>query len=847
MATLYLIADRQHSYTTKCWPISPIKTVTYVKTYGIKTCTNYNFNPNDGLTTTCIINDITADNIEHLTHIIVTMDDGGIATTYHWFVTSYQYVRAKQWQLNLVRDVVTDYWTTLGNSNAVITRANSIYAEEKAAQYKHTTQLSQVKSGEILLTEDADNSCGARGWLVGYLNKSYVPTDEEGEALTTTTFKTSAAEAEANIINMQSISVIEFIQTVTPGKDYNFAVVDSLVWHLQSKRSTDVRQYATADFDASNNTIATWTARYPIQESLDQYLPYVKSGKTMEEWFAEAATLDGESIIEGFCTDNAVLGFTTEDPATSFINTYAGKVIHFKDGYYRLNVDRTNGQVSHSYCGDTLREYLLSTMSTTMSTAAVTDIKKTQMVEYAATLYTITLSPYDADFIYTTYSVDHQSTIGANYDIFMCPLGGDLTYINADGKEVTTTINENNTRAMISAMMRQLVTGSNGNLYDVQWLPYGYCLRKDLPTINTSGSTRGLTADGTASLIYSLGEGEKPVGCGAIFWCSSNQNNFTITRDFIPANDTEHLMENRIKQETYKWRLSSPNWANGFDFSAVNNDGLQGVDIYCTFKPYQPYIRVAPHFKNLYGAAYNDSRGLILGGEFSIEQVTDAWQQYQLTNKNYQAIFNRQMQTLDLQQKVSAENDKWSLAAATVGAVSGIAADSMRGAMIGGAAGAIVGGVASTIGAGVDISQSVRNYQNSEALRSDARSAALDNFQYQIGNIQATPLGLSRIDSFNIDYRVYPVIEVFKCTTEELQNLRKSIKWNGIDINQCGDTNEVLLQKHLKDADTEFNYVAATLIRPIDKKNGSTLLTHIPTAQWLALAETLQGGIYTIN
>lgn len=103
-----------------------------------------------------------------------------------------------------------------------------------------------------------------------------------------------------------------------------------------------------------------------------------------------------------------------------------------------------------------------------MTTSIKTDIAYTQLVENSLMQYTITLNTADQEFIYTTYSIDHQSTIGANYDIFMCPLGGEFTYINADGKEITATINESNTRAIISAMMQKLVTGSSGNLYDVQ-------------------------------------------------------------------------------------------------------------------------------------------------------------------------------------------------------------------------------------------------------------------------------------------------------------------------------------------------------------------------------------------
>ena len=52
-------------------------------------------------------------------------------------------------------------------------------------------------------------------------------------------------------------------------------------------------------------------------------------------------------------------------------------------------------------------------------------------------------------------------------------------------------------------------------------------------------------------------------------------------------------------------------------------------------QPYQPYIHLNPNFGSLYGEDFNDARGLILGGDFSIATLSNEWKNYETQNKNY--------------------------------------------------------------------------------------------------------------------------------------------------------------------------------------------------------------------
>ena len=142
-------------------------------------------------------------------------------------------------------------------------------------------------------------------------------------------------------------------------------------------------------------------------------------------------------------------------------------------------------------------------------------------------------------------------------------------------------------------------------------------------------------------------------------------------------------------------RLASPNYSNFFDISIERNLGVEYVNVDCTYKPYAPYLHLNPNFKGLYGGDYDDVRGLICGGDFSIALTNDAWSTYQLQNKNYQSIFDRQIQQLETQDEIQRQIDKWRAGA---GVLTGAASGAITGAMSSGGnpyaaiGGAVAGG-----------------------------------------------------------------------------------------------------------------------------------------------------------
>ena len=171
----------------------------------------------------------------------------------------------------------------------------------------------------------------------------------------------------------------------------------------------------------------------------------------------------------------------------------------------------------------------------------------------------------------------------------------------------------------------------------------------------------------------------------------------------------------------------------------------------------------------MYGNNYDDQRGLICGGDFSLPQISDAWSTYQINNKNYQVMFNRQIESLDKQIVIGSLSDMAGVIGGTVGGVGGGA---FSGSIMGGASGAMAGGIA-------DISTNA-------ILRADQRDAMIQQHNWQLDNIKAMPYGVSKATNFNSEQPKFPYIETYTATGEEITNLEKFLSLKSYNISRYG-------------------------------------------------------------
>lgn len=146
-----------------------------------------------------------------------------------------------------------------------------------------------------------------------------------------------------------------------------------------------------------------------------------------------------------------------------------------------------------------------------------------------------------------------------------------------------------------------------GELVDIQLLPYFPIVRAQESPIRTISTSEVTIVKDAQSITDSI----------AVFYISDA--NFTFNKNVNTLLTTSNdLIERKIQNETQTVRLCSPNYNGVFEFNVAKNGGVDYLNIDVTLKPYTPYIHINPNFKNLYGQDFDDAKGLICGGDFSI-------------------------------------------------------------------------------------------------------------------------------------------------------------------------------------------------------------------------------------
>lgn len=299
---------------------------------------------------------------------------------------------------------------------------------------------------------------------------------------------------------------------------------------------------------------------------------------------------------------------------------------------------------------------------------------------------------------------------------------------------------------------------------------------------------------GNSITLYIWWETAGTVHESIILW--SKNNSFSVVLNYPLTNRDE----TKIESECNKYRLVSPNYQGAFDFNVAKNGGSVKYFIAdCTYRPYTPYIKVAPEFNYLYGTNFGDCRGLICGGDYSLPRFTSAWETYELNNKNYQNIFNRDIQHLDFEQSLEMRQQliTGGLGILTSGAV-GAAAGAKAGGLGGAIAGAAIGTLGSAAGYALDIDMMGQRHK-------EAKDYAIDKYNYQLGNIKALPYTLTKVSAFNINSKIWPFLEFYTCTDEEKEALRNKIEFESMTVMRVG-----YIRDYLK---TERHYLKCEMIR----------------------------------
>ena len=302
-----------------------------------------------------------------------------------------------------------------------------------------------------------------------------------------------------------------------------------------------------------------------------------------------------------------------------------------------------------------------------------------------------------------------------------------------------------------------------------------------------------------------------------VFWLDNTEYSGLNTKAFASQlrlvkpysilNPSDTSIGRKLANECDVLRLVSQNYSAIFEFSAAKSGGVDGFLADCTYKPWSPYIHILPKLKGLYGDKFvsiDDARGLICGGDMSLPQLSNAWAHYQLQNKTYQEMFDRQIKNMDVQNDINRQGALAQLITSPItGGAAGAAAGAQAGGVYGAVAGSAVGALGGGITAGID-------YANTIKMMEENRQYAIDMYSYNLQNIQAIPTSLTKTSALTYNTRVWPFIEYYTCTDAEKDALKDKIKYNGMTIMKVGKLNDYLLG--------EDNFYKGKLIRLQDVK-----------------------------
>lgn len=367
-----------------------------------------------------------------------------------------------------------------------------------------------------------------------------------------------------------------------------------------------------------------------------------------------------------------------------------------------------------------------------------------------------------------TTSTNHLHLSDAPYDMFCMPYSDDVIIHTKDG-------DYNSNKELSLAVMTAIAEkySGSGNLYDIQLLPY-------CPLRNYISGNKKLDLTLASSLsigveqYYYVTDEIGASNLAVFMYCSKSQDTFDIGY-------TISISDYKIQGQCDMYRLCSPNYSSVFEFNAAKNRGVDRFNVDFAYKPYSPYIHINPYFKaeGLYGLDRNEPRGLVCGGDFSITIINDQFSTYELQNKNYQLSFQRQIDTMEVKNKIQTGIDIASAASSALGAG---AAGAGAGMMLAGPVGAVAGIGTGLVSAGAGVADVLLNRK----MRQLDIDLTKDLYGYNLGNIQALPNTIAKVTAFNPNNKLFPVLEYYTCTEVEKEALRNKIKYNGMTVMRIG-------------------------------------------------------------
>lgn len=767
-----------------------------------------NFNPNDGVSTSCIFNYAGA----QPDYCVVTDVYGKIDS--RWFVIEARRTTGGQYLVTLLRDLVADYRNVVLNNPCFIEKA-TLGIDDPLLFNKENMSFNQIRKEQTILYDKT--KCP---WIVGYMPKD---AELDNKTINGNT-PVGAPLVDYEVSGLENWTYLPYRDRQTLQYNPNFGVnLDISIaypWGILSfgryvaKISKAEVHWVDSNLpgvvvegDVEDLSMSADDMRKRNSQEQDTYRPI----------YGIATNSNG--VVNSFSPQiiaNYLVGAINEIPSFK-TKLNAAVMADLSDEGVPIAVDGTLQALNNKILKDTSTNKYYKIKVTSSELATVKGVLSDELtseiarqitifgVNYPtnedpdlrelvwtmpaskyirsrvdARISTLTLEEVNVDAS-VTLPADIVDLTDAPYKMFCIPYGN-LTCVIPEGNEFT-----NNPAIGLNIATNIATTLGAANVYDLQLLPY-------CPIQSAIENNKLLLARVPHSLIKAP---NGPDVYSVICWCTESNFTFTLSDYQIPIGAT--ALDRKINSETVMYRLCSPNGAGQFELDPELNDGVNAWEVNCTYKPFQPFIQIKPVFGGLYGIeTETDYRGLICGGDFSLPQLSDAWANYQLNNKTYQEQFDREIQNLKVNQNVARAGEAFGLLAASVGGFIGGASKGGQAGPVGAVAGALLGEAA----AGVS---SLARTAMKETIREETLDYRQDLFGFQLANIKAIPQSITKTAANVINNPLVPYLEKYECTTEERQALIDKLYYNGMTVGRIG-----YIDEYLRDEPT---YIKGKLIR----------------------------------
>lgn len=752
---------------------------------------NVSFDIKDGVTTEQIIN-YNANGDDYALLVNETVE-GGVATKTilsRWYISEAVRQRTGQFMLSLRRDVIVDNYEGLKGA-PIFVQKGKLNQEDNMICNDEGFIVNRVKVGEKLLKQSNNNSA----WLIGYvdkgalgLNSISVTPEGASSGISVATIASDVGITELQLVNLLNLGGTESnpLHAIGDTVEFNYGITST--YYFKEKAYFDRNLNC---IKGGHEQVFLWTDIIASKLGGAAVLEIDAFGNLLKDLWNSGTKNKLLSIIKTASTYEVMLTKEQYDK----LHAYNGKVVTYNGVDYTINFNfRRSQRIEYRIPNSnlTVEEYIEKYQTIfggrwNFEFSGNIYIWNTEIEEYIMLTPTVSTTAINIPFASEN---NRKDTAGSPTDIFAIPFGPALIGLDVDhgGQTYFESFKALADKDLLYKIASTIATQLDAKLYDIQLLPYCPLEFKEDYYERMAIDTTILTEHTDFDFIT---QGANKVS--AIFWLKNA--NFTFD---IPLEET--VADRKIESQTKLMRFCSPNYQGLFDFNVAKNNGLDKVIVNCSYKPYNPYIQVLPNFKGLYGGNFNDYRGLICSGDFSLARLSDAWISYQLNNKNFQNIFNRDMQNLDLSQRQQKLQEAFRIGG---GVVAGGAGGAVIGAKAGGPYGAIAGAV---LGTGAGIAGGVIDYNMAEQVRAEQRDYAKDKYGYSLGNIQALPNSITKVDTFIINSKLFPFIEYYESTEEEKQALIDKITYDGMSVERIGTIEEFA-------SGSASNYFKGQLIR----------------------------------